>query len=196
MQEQAKSALAHINAEFSPFIVSGFSFTLGDEWQGLLKDLSLSYEILWELRRHFVAGEFHVGIGYGEITTSIGPIHEMDGPAFYRARDAIDESKASGYGVVMRSGRAELDEIVNPIIRLVESSRDKMTARQQDVIRIYEETKSMAAAAARIGVSKQSVSKILRAARWNEIVEARKAIGRLIKFFIDCDLERRCLVNH
>ncbi|HHY48055.1 MAG TPA: hypothetical protein GX506_12240 [Firmicutes bacterium] len=180
VQDAIKRALERINAEYATIIVSGFSFTLGDEWQGLIKEPRLAYELVWAMRRYLPGIRIYAGIGLGEISTAVAPVQEMDGPAFHRAREAVELAKSQQRGVAFVSGDPEGDPVVNSLLRLIEGTWNRATQRQVQVVLSYEQTRNMSMTAERLGITKQAVSKILKAAMWDEVIEAREGLKVLL----------------
>ena len=91
-QQEYAGLLSEINELYVSEIVSRFAITLGDEFQGVLGSAQRIMEILNTISVRLYPQKIRFGIGIGEMTTnpeldrSIG----MDGPAFWRARSAIE----------------------------------------------------------------------------------------------------------
>ncbi len=96
LQSGLRRCLDRLNQR-SQGLASPYTITLGDEFQALFNSadgvMSDILEILSEL--HPVSIRFALGVG--EITTDINPRQAlgMDGPAFYRAREAMAQLKSS-----------------------------------------------------------------------------------------------------
>jgi len=92
VQEQLQGCLNELNAKYSDQIVSKFSITLGDEFQGLLLTGEKSLCMVDEVTFSMFPCKIRFGLGIGNLNTSIN--HEnclgMDGPVFWRAREAIE----------------------------------------------------------------------------------------------------------
>lgn len=96
VQKKLIEEIESTNQRHKQSIVSPYSVTLGDEFQALyhsprylLTDLVFLY---LSLERSV---KVRFGVGYGEIATEINRklALGMDGDAFYRARDAIEDAK-------------------------------------------------------------------------------------------------------
>ncbi|OFW75808.1 MAG: hypothetical protein A2201_08545 [Alicyclobacillus sp. RIFOXYA1_FULL_53_8] len=90
------------NEEFRESTVAPFLIILGDEWQGLLQENG-DYE---RTIRFFAAQlqlPFYVGVGIGECTVMSEEltVNQLDGPAFYKARQALKLAKECGYTKVI-----------------------------------------------------------------------------------------------
>ena len=104
MQLKLIEAIKKCNEQFQNDIASSFIITIGDEWEGLLKP-NANYE---SIIRYFHDAlfpdiSFYTGIGIGDITITDFEltVNQLDGPAFYYARDAINIAKHKNYRVVI-----------------------------------------------------------------------------------------------
>lgn len=185
LREEIQRALAEINAVWAGSLASPFRLTLGDEWQGILHRPEESYRVWRGFQRALGPRgiEFYTGVGLGEISTPVRvDVREMDGPAFHLAREALALAKEAGGGVVFRSPWKQLDEALGALILLLERVRAGRTARQNQVIALYEEMNSLEQVGNRLGITRQAVSKILRAALFHEEERAEKALAGLISW--------------
>lgn len=91
VQEQLKICLNRLNEFFEPYIISNFSLTLGDEFQGLMKIDAPIFYLIDLINDQMRDIPMRYGIGVGEILTHINPEVSMgaDGPAYWHAREAI-----------------------------------------------------------------------------------------------------------
>ena len=115
VQARFKEVLDSINNEYRDDIASKFMITLGDEFQGLLKNGSAAVFIIDKIEREMYPIKFRFGLGVGEITTDINSNMPLgaDGPAyisqlFWRQppRKGISFMTLTGAGVSMiLSGR-------------------------------------------------------------------------------------------
>lgn len=103
VQYQLIDAIKRVNEKYSDMLASDFIITIGDEWQGLLKYPADYQEIINEFSR-LLDIEFYCGVGIGEITVHDFEltVNQLDGPAFYLARDAIKKAKIGSKALVVR----------------------------------------------------------------------------------------------
>ncbi len=83
--------LKKANEIFKDIIISPFLITLGDEWQGLLS-YPCDYERVINFFKVSIPNiNFYTGIGIGdvEIHNFELTVNQLDGPSFYRAREAL-----------------------------------------------------------------------------------------------------------
>lgn len=189
IQNSVKSAIDAINLSYADAIASPFRITLGDEWQGLIKRPHLSYRIIHSFGRLLGDIRFYAGIGIGGITTEIAPVLEMDGPAFHRARSALEKAKAVHSPVVFSMGEPRQDRCLNAFAAIIEGTKRRCTRRQAQIIEAYEKLQNMEETGNALGISKQAVSKILKAAMWRETQDALEQMEFLIDLFVSCDMQ-------
>lgn len=98
VQKKLNKILAGINKDYDGSIASNFTITLGDEFQGLLNNPKSVMEIINHIKMSLYPVDIRVGIGFGEMTTEINPEMAIgaDGPAYYKAREAVNWIKDAG----------------------------------------------------------------------------------------------------
>ncbi len=91
-QDSLKKFIQKINKENKDLLLAPITFTLGDEWQIVLKRPFESYRIIDKFQsflRKYEIG-IYIGIGVGKISTNIyEDTRLMDGECFIRAREAL-----------------------------------------------------------------------------------------------------------
>ena len=95
LQKHVTNILKTVNDKFAQSIASKFLITLGDEFQGLLSSAEHLMDIIQFIKTEAQPIEIRFGIGVGTITTAINPDAAIgtDGPAYYMARECIDNMK-------------------------------------------------------------------------------------------------------
>lgn len=97
-------AIKRCNETFHEIIASDFLITIGDEWEGLLKPDADYRKIVNFFQKNLPANiSFYTGIGIGDIyiTDFELTVNQLDGPAFYMARDALQIAKDKKYKTVL-----------------------------------------------------------------------------------------------
>lgn len=87
--------LKSANQKFASYIAAPFIITVGDEWQGLLKDTQKYNTILSYFHECLREVDFYCGIGIGDIVIHNFEltVNQLDGPSFHKARKAIKLAK-------------------------------------------------------------------------------------------------------
>ncbi|MDD3224691.1 MAG: SatD family protein [Clostridium sp.] len=97
------------NEKFKSDIAWSFNITTGDEWEGLLKYPSNYNKILKFFRCYMPEIKFYTGIGIDKILICDFnlSVNELDGPAFYSARKAVNFAKRNNLPLVLLSKTLE-----------------------------------------------------------------------------------------
>ncbi|MEM6524434.1 MAG: SatD family protein [Bacteroidota bacterium] len=102
-----KDVVADTNREFSGQIISPLTITLGDEFQGVVRDLQSAIDIIFYLDEqtlnHTPTFSLRHVVNYGSIKTPINPnnAHEMLGDGLTKARGVLNQTKDTHIEVVM-----------------------------------------------------------------------------------------------
>ncbi len=159
-------------------VVSRFVVTAGDELQGLLRTPAPAYDLLTALEEALGIGRFRMGVGMGGLTTDLKPTClGMDGPAFHRARAALEESKEKRRTLTYNLGHGALDRLVTSLAAVLERLRFSWTGRQRQMIRLLAAHPDQASVAATLGVSRAAVNKVLKTASWRVYDQARQDLA-------------------
>ncbi|HHU04360.1 MAG TPA: hypothetical protein GXZ81_05020 [Fastidiosipila sp.] len=184
VQEKLKATLNFINESYSADIASKFTITLGDEFQGLLNNGANIMSIIAVIQHRMQPVNIRFGIGVGDVTTTINRDLAIgaDGPAYYKARQAIDHLKSSSkrHGVPKADIRLEVDGkdqgtvmLLNTILVLLTTIKSSWTDRQREIIwDMLEHNDSQTAVGDRLGIKQSSVHKSLSGANFNTYREA------------------------
>lgn len=103
VQHKLIDMLKETNKNFEKQIVSPFLITIGDEWQGLMIYPCDYISIINFFNEKLNDIDFYCGIGIGEISIHDFEltVNQLDGPAFYLARKAINIAKKSKHSLVL-----------------------------------------------------------------------------------------------
>lgn len=152
----------------------------GDEVQAVLHAQAPPLRTLFHLRagvaeRSRGKVQLWSAIGRGAIDrlSSKGPF-ESDGPAFHRARHALDSAKRAGSArqTAAETGDTATDRTLRAILGLLDALAARWTPLQWQGVHRRLEGGTMQSIAKKTDVSFQMVSKRLRAVSWNEVDEA------------------------
>ncbi len=185
VQETLKSVINQINLDYSERIISPFVIVWGDSFQGVLKELKNFYSIFERLEEE-LPFNFRCGIGIGTISTTISKNSmEMDGPAFYRSRGALEIAHKNQRSVWIQSKNKSFDQLTNSLLTLLNILKEPWTDRQKEVIHYRRQGLTYEKIGKRIktknsnNITKQAVSNILKSAHWEEIRIAIETLNNL-----------------
>jgi hypothetical protein len=178
-----EGTLSEINKMFSGDILIDFKPTVGDEFQGVLKNPKNAYVVYVALKSKLPVN-FYCGVGIGDIERPLEDEVGMRGTAFYRARSALELCKKSTRNLLIKSADTTIqtDEILNTVLRFIEVLENSWTERQREVVNYvrahpgytYEQVGN------HFTISKQAISQILGAADWAAISEGENLLNNLL----------------
>ncbi|MDI6886285.1 MAG: SatD family protein [archaeon] len=181
--KKLEGTLNEINKMFSEDIIIDFKPTVGDEFQGVLKNPKNAYVIYVSIKSRLPV-DFYCGVGIGDIERPLEEEVGMRGTAFYRARSALELCKKSNRNLLIKSSDTTIqtDEILNTLLRFIEVLENSWTERQREVVNYvrlhpgstYEQVGK------HFKISRQAVSQILGAADWAAISEGEALLNNLL----------------
>lgn len=100
LHKELKALIQSCNEELRADILSPYTITLGDEFQGLATSLEASIKTLFfieECLKQKLGFKLHYALHLGEIETEINPniAYEMMGPGFTKTREMLTSKKRS-----------------------------------------------------------------------------------------------------
>ena len=192
-QKEFIDVIKKLNKFFANSIVSKITVTTGDEFQGLINDLSIVIDIITYLRLNLKSVEFRYGVGIGSLITDVDKNIAIgsDGPAYYMARDAINSVKKSENS----NKKAKTDIMIYseeplkdlPYINLLLKNNyylyTRMSARQREIVNyfILNNDKKEKDTSDELKVSQQSINKSLHSAGYYYYKENCEFIKKMIE---------------
>lgn len=192
IQTAFKEVLNAINQKYADDIASQFTITLGDEFQGLLKNRNNIIQIITDIEMALSPIRMRFGVGIGEVSTDISfkSSSEIDGPAYHRARAMIEklETIESQYSkrqanilIASQEQNTEIDELLNSILSVCTALKSKWTSRQWEIVETYlSNEENQYRAAEKLGIGQSSVSKALNAAEFASYQSAMETVNSFL----------------
>lgn len=196
VQEHLKKVLEQVTIAYRYAIASQFIITLGDEFQGVLHDGSVTMKIINRIQREMYPILFRFGIGVGTISielyadTSLG----SDGTAFHLARQTIEDVQVLGNKkaeaktnmLIGIEGQENTASLLNTILKLIWALQTNWTERQGHIIAIKQQYNDTQAEIAKsLGIVQSSVQKSLASSQFYMYKEATDTISQTLKNIID-----------
>lgn len=190
VQEQFESVLDKINENFKSEIASLFLITAGDEAQGILKQPNRCYEIIRQVQIGLAPTEIVFGVGFGSLSTSLGVFAVgADGPAFYRAREALveakEERKAYGKSILrevrISSDAAVRDELINALFLSLSVIKSRWTQKQTAILNLLEQGKSPSEAADILKIPISNISRTIEATHFRDFDNVATTLKMLFR---------------
>ena len=183
-QQELNRRLQTFAQEYAEAFLCLPSLSRGDEIQGVLAEPTDFAKMIRRLRYAIRPLIIRVGLGVGTITTDFNPKDswQMDGPAFHRARQALEEVKNLKWAVTRWvSDRQNIDGKLNILLKTVGVIQSRWTSSQWEAVSLYEKMGTYKAVAQYLGITAQNVEKRCRAARWHVVREAETELGRWVQ---------------
>jgi DNA-binding CsgD family transcriptional regulator len=173
---------AELEEAFSPADrLADFQFTQGDELQGLLAPGADPFPAILRAGLHPEARPMRWVVVVGAIDHGRGPATQRTGPAFLRARERLGQAAAQRLGLVAESGHPPTDALLDDIAPLLADLIGDLTDRQRVVARLLLiEGLRRSEAAARLNVSRATVSVAADRAHVRSIGRLARALGRML----------------
>ncbi len=199
VQKHLEQVLDQINLTYRYAIASQFIITLGDEFQGVLHEGSVTLKVIDRIQREMHPIKFRFGIGVGSISirlqsdTSLG----SDGTAFHLARALIEEvralesrkAEAKTNMLITIENQQTTSALVNSLFKLIWALQENWTERQRQVIATllqYNDTQEEIAK--KLGIVQSSVQKSLASSQYYFYKEATDTISHTLKTIVNASL--------
>lgn len=190
-QIKLNKALKKLNKDYEKYIVSKWTITLGDEFQVLLKPNLEIFKILDYISYKMHPLKIRFGIGLGEIFTDIDYKKSIgsDGPAYWRARGAIEfihENNNYGTSRIAFNSDKEDDSIINNLLHYTDWMKENWTSTQREVLHvlleknIYSYNFKQKDLAKAIGISKSAMSRRVSSSGVGLYLSSRNSIAEAI----------------
>ncbi len=109
----------------------------------------------------------------------------MDGECFHRAREAIKRGKKEKRWVTVAGFGNDGDRILDGIFRIMQVIRVGWTRKQRLAVATRRMNASQTATAKKMGLDDSTLSKMLKAASYRQILEAEEMLPLLIRKLLE-----------
>ncbi|HEY5557943.1 SatD family protein [Acetobacterium sp.] len=195
VQEKLENVLEQINNNFKENIVSKFTITLGDEFQGLLSASSISIEIIELILKELYPHAIRFGIGISDIYTKINPEKAVgaDGPAYYFAREGIEKGKKNknktSFSVNVKTDKID-QELINALCLSIDLLMSSWTEKQREVAwKMSEIDGQQNIISAELGLNPSTVTRHLRAAHYEDYRKLLNTLEKYLRIEYDFKIE-------
>jgi hypothetical protein len=194
VQKRLLALLDRFNSAFADALAARIAVSSGDEFEGLIRPefaANAIPDLIWTAENTFPGLDLRFGVGCGVIDTEITrEAPSIDGPAFHRARMAIQlAAKKKLLGGVFAGFGAESDTVLNGIARVLSWQRRRWKPQQRRVANLLREGIRRSEVAPMLGISRQAVSLYARNVGWAAYAEGeaawRTALARAVSSSVD-----------
>lgn len=191
IQIKLNKLLDNINTDYKKYIVSKWTITLGDEFQVLLKPNLEVFKMLDYISYKMYPVKIRFGIGLGEILTDINYKKSIgsDGPAYWRARQAIElihENDNYGNSKISFNSEGEDDDLINNLIHYTDWMKENWTTTQMQILDtllkkdIYSYDFKQKDLAKDIGISESAMSRRISSSGIRLYLSSRSSVAKTI----------------
>ncbi len=180
-QQKFEETFKQINKKNKP-LISPFTITLGDEFQAVYEKADLLFYNIWQILQYTSPIKIRFSIGVGEITTPINKKQAigMDGPAFYFAREGMEELKETNNLFILKGEGISNSELLNQILFLLSHQINGWKQTRYKIITSLYEGISVKEMADRLGITDKAVYKNIDAGALQNIKRLTDEISRQI----------------
>lgn len=188
MQEHLKKILNEVNRNHADAIASDFTVTLGDEFQGVLKNTAPLLSIVESIEMRMFPVRVRFGIGIGALSTEIDRNSSIgaDGPAYYYAREGIQQIKKeenrkrgqiTDMMIVSEHEQGNCASLMNELFAAVAFIKKKWSVREREIVYdMLTHRDGQEATAARLGIAQSSVQRGLERAGYYTYLKAKEVL--------------------
>lgn len=184
LTEQAQKITMSLQSK--NLISTDVSISRGDEIQVFCSDIINIIEVIRQLRYYFRPLKIRIGVGIGGINTEKSDNSwNMDGEAFFKAREALDKVKIQDKKrmTYICSPNEQFDIISNSIYMLMDSIINEWSDSKWESVNAYEVYENYEKAGNSIGKSRQSISNNCKTAHFEKIKQAEEDLKRIIDLY-------------
>ena len=180
-QETLLSLFNRLNSK-GDSLISPYTLTLGDEFQTVYSKGDDLFRHIWMIMASVHPVMVRFSIGAGDITTNINRKSSlgMDGPAFHRARDGMDQLKKTKGLICLNSGDEQINHLINNIFRFIEGNIRSWKKNRLLILHKLREGNEVKQIAGELDLSEVAVYKNINTGNLEALIDLEKSITRLI----------------
>jgi hypothetical protein len=180
LQRRMQQVIGALNRELSRSMAAPLALTAGDEIQALFREPGAAVQVITRMADELFPVRIRYGLGFGTLSTELGSrVALIDGPAFHRARHALEAATAGDTWVTAEGLGDTTDRAATAMFRLMDVVRSGWTERQAEFVR-QSRGRMQKEAAADLQVSRSVVSEGLKAAGFKAVRDGEMAVAALL----------------
>ncbi len=182
IQKRFQTALGYTALKFAEVVVSPPTLTIGDEFQVVLKPDGPFFDLLAQFEFSMNYLPFRYGIGLGAISTQLNrkAAIGMDGPAFYNARDALEEARKKSFLFHFKGAEAHRTQSINLLLHWISVERSSWKVQKKKTFYLFGRSMRQMEIAGRLGISQPAVSKMIRQPAFRLVRQSMDHVQQLI----------------
>jgi hypothetical protein len=185
LAERLQRGLKSLSERFADQLHAPVGFSRGiDELSGVLLHPRAAYKVCSGINDlvHPYCFRFAIVQGTLDVGVESRDASLIDGPAFHKASDLIEELKETEmiFAFELMLKERAVGALLNGLTNMLARFRAARTPRQQRIVSLYDALGSQEAAGEKLGISQQAVSDALRAAYWKEVRQAEDIVDGVL----------------
>ena len=164
-----------------------YAVTAGDEFQAVVPQPGALPEIILDLRRRMRPLNLRIAAGVGGVHGPVrAPVNRLQGEAFVRARQAMEELKSGRLHkypalTAFHTGKPALDQIANLMYGLNDTLLRGVTAKQWQAIGAFLAKRRVRWAARALRLDESTVSRRLSRGHYWQLAEVTRAMKTVLE---------------
>ncbi len=177
------ATIEQANGQFHADCWAPFEITQGDEVAAVLTSASRVYEMVDLFRDALAPVEVRAVLVLDRLSAGLETRRStiIDGPAFYRADQVMEELKKTQKRFALAGAGDLLDEATAALMNFLLWRWQDLTELQRKIVRLYQQEKNQTRVADLLGRKQQQVQSSLDACRWEIIDGAEAAVRKLFR---------------
>jgi len=183
-QSKLQTACDHVNSTFARDLYAKLKITKGiDEVSAVLTNIENLYKIINMISEAIHPNFMRFVTIYGSLDIALDSkdAAKIDGVALHRATEIISNLKRTRDLVTVQIMDELIDQLLNSHMNLVFFLKRAWTKRQFDVVTLYKKLGNQEEVAQKLRIIQPTVSKILKAADYDEIFRAEQTINEVLR---------------
>ncbi len=178
LQRSFDETLREAQKKYGKAFISPLTLTIGDEFQAVLERSDDLFSLFTFIETRLEGVQFRYGLGLGGIDTDINSRQAigMDGPAFHRARAAIEQAKKEELSFWFKSENAGEEERINTLLCWVDYAVKRWNMQRKKIFYYHCEKYTQKEISTRLDISQPAVSQNINAEIFQLTVRTVKLI--------------------
>jgi len=198
VQETFSSVVSEAQIEYGKDLVSPITLTIGDEFQSVMANANDLFKIVDKLDLKMHPVQLRYGFGIGTIDTKINKQISigMDGPAFHRAREALDVARKQNRRYYFRMDDGGIENAINLLLKWMDAGMQNWSDTKKKILVFKERGYTQTDIALRLQITQPAISQHLRSPFFNLISETRVFIQDRLQRILSADREHPDIVYY
>jgi hypothetical protein len=164
LQKSFLMTLNDVQAVYTTGLTSPLTITIGDEFQAVMQNADDLYDMLFDIENRLYPATLRYGFGIGLIHTELNRERSigMDGPAFYYAREAVENARKSDKRYELRSTDETLGKRVNLLLDWLDVSTRRWSREKKSILHYHNKNKSQVEIASLVKLTQPAVSQHIK----------------------------------